>query len=843
MNPYRPTSAQVPTLAGCTAWPCTADSALVSGGSSNSLADVAQYYYVNDLRPDFANIVKGVGSGVEDDTATHQHMTTFGLGLGVSGTLGYQPNYRTAATGAFADVRAGTRDWPVWPNPAVNYSADPNLYNDPKSIDDFWHASVNGRGRYFSAANPDDVVQGLGSALTSIDASAGAGGGAALSTALPVVGDNFAFVTRYATQEWTGDVLARTIDLATGALSTSATWSAQAKLDAATGQACDNRKIYTRRSGGTNGLANFTWNTKTCDSSMLPTGAAETGLTATEQANFGASAVLDLAQYAAMTDGSTSTVDQRGLAAGANLVNYVRGQRGLEGFTANTNKLYRERTHVLADIIGSVATLVRPPSAEYADAGYSAFKTANASRAPMLYVGSNGGMLHAINAPLKTADTNFANAGEEAWAYVPNVLFKDLYRLADTDYKVKHRYFVDGTPSTGDVFDSAAGVWKTILVGGLNAGGKGYYALDVTDPATPKSLWEFNVGACNTAGGDCDLGLTFGRPVITKLLDGTWVVMVTSGYNNVSPGDGKGYLYVINAITGAVISKLDTGVGSSTSPAGLRDVNNYVANGALDNTTLRVYGGDLLGNVWRFDVNDNILPAGKEATRVGTAKDPSGNVQPITTRVQLAEVNGRTMIFAATGKFMGTSDTESTQVQSVYGFKDTPGESVVYADLRGSLSSIALTNTGTVRIAACTSGTTSCVVNEAAPGWVLDLPDSGERVNIDPVVNGTDLVFVSNTPGNSACSAGGKSRLNFVSLLSGLAPDGSTGGVVSSPEIDSIAVGLNILILPGSSGTTAGDGKGIAIVTGAPGTTTKIELPPTIPKPLGKRVSWREIKK
>ena len=47
--------------------------------------------------------------------------------------------------------------------------------------------------------------------------------------------------------------------------------------------------------------------------------------------------------------------------------------------------------------------------------------------------------------------------------------------------------------------------WRTVLVAGLNAGGRGYYALDVTDPDNPKALWEIQGGvaaamAFNAAG-------------------------------------------------------------------------------------------------------------------------------------------------------------------------------------------------------------------------------------------------------------------------------------------------------------------------------------------------------
>ena len=103
------------------------------------------------------------------------------------------------------------------------------------------------------------------------------------------------------------------------------------------------------------------------------------------------------------------------------------------------------------------------------------------SRASAVYVASNDGMLHAFN----------AETGKELWAYVPEMVLPQLYRLADTNYSQNHQYFVDGTPEVGDVCPTAPTTpcsgtqWKTIIVGGLNRGGKGYYALDITDPANP----------------------------------------------------------------------------------------------------------------------------------------------------------------------------------------------------------------------------------------------------------------------------------------------------------------------------------------------------------------------
>ncbi len=123
-----------------------------------------------------------------------------------------------------------------------------------------------------------------------------------------------------------------------------------------------------------------------------------------------------------------------------------------------------------------------------------------------------------------------------------------MYRLADADYATKHEYFVNARRWSATFTCPASPGWKTILVGGLGAGGRGYYALDITNPDNPEVLWEFSN---DSLGGNDNLGLTFGNPVITKRANGTWVVVFTSGYNNVSPGDGNGRLFVVDANTGS----------------------------------------------------------------------------------------------------------------------------------------------------------------------------------------------------------------------------------------------------------------------------------------------------
>ena len=836
-NPQRPVPSGTPfggaVPAGCaTTWPCSTTTAGASGGSPNSLADVAQYYYNTDLRPTMEDNVPSSGQAVEDDKASWQHMTTFTMGLGLSGNLTYRSDYRTATTGSFAGLRAGTVSWPA------------PVADSATAIDDLWHAAVNGRGQYFSAADPDSVVSGLQTALAGVNARVASAAAAATSNLEPVAGDNFAYTAKYTTQKWTGELEAHQIDLSTGAVLSTVIWSAQSLLDPRVNNACDDRTIYLYRAGVTNNRVNFTWNSYACDSSGVPTGAASTGINATEQANFNSTQAALLSQWATMTDGTASTVNQRGAAPGENLVNYLRGQKGKEGYVSNDlNALYRSREHVLGDIVSAQPVYVKAPFASYQEstnAGYGAYKSLKSARTQMVYVAANDGMLHAFDAA----------AGSEAWAYIPNIVLPNLYKLADNNYANAHVYSVDGTPAVGDVYDNVSTTkeWKTILVAGLNGGGKGYYAVDVTDPATPKGLWEFKwSGTCNAttttstpmaagATSDCHLGYTYNNPLITKLANNRWVVIVTSGYNNVSgnAGDGQGYLYVLDAISGEIIYKISTLTGSAGTPSGLNHIVNWVDNTVVDNKTLRVYGVDLLGNIWRFDVNDNMLPAGLEATLIGTAKSPSGVAQPISTRPELAEVGGSPMVFVATGKLLGAADITDTQVHSIWGIKDPLIATTAYADLRAAVKPMAMTQVGTgataTRTIVCSGTNAQC---NSTNGWVADLPDSGERVNVDMKLQLGTLVVASNVPQNTACNIGGYSWLNYLNFSTGTAVSSSPGNAVSQKLSDSLAVGLNIVRLP--------DGKTVVITTTSDAKQTTVGAPFDVPAPTGRRISWREI--
>jgi type IV pilus assembly protein PilY1 len=574
-----------------------------AGAYQNTLADVAMYFYKTDLRDDPANKMGGLlddnlttldvtpndVQGKGDDAAKWQHMTTFALGLGVAGTLNYRSDYEIGDFGDYFNIGQGTKSWP---NPDVTNNAT----ELPARIDDLWHAAVNGRGRYLSASSPDSVIEGLTNALATIAIKNGSAAAAATSTLEPVAGDQDAYLAQFTTEKWYGDLQARLIITKTGAIDSGVKWSARDKLNGYVGKNSDSRAIMTFDATGTNNLKDF-------EAANL-----------TEEIDDGYFKPSKLTQWG--TWGAT----QKSKATSEAMIDFIRGQTGFENEdtnlvvvtpspleTSNENMLFRDRDYVLGDIVNTSPVYVQSPPFNYGDAGYAAFKdlhrkqfnadgsvVPDSGRLGAVYVGANDGMLHAFR----------ADTGVELWAYIPSAVVPNLYKLADAAYANNHQFYVDGPITVGDAYDGSA--WKTVLVGGLGRGGKAYYALDVTDPEDPKALWEFGTEEVDGVG-DKDLGYSYGNAILTKRSsDGKWVVIFASGYNNDASGgdsgDSKGRLYVVDAFTGKKLNEFETKSVADPDVSGIAKINNWVLDTLLDNVTRYVYGGDLGGSLWRFDL-------------------------------------------------------------------------------------------------------------------------------------------------------------------------------------------------------------------------------------------------
>lgn len=832
------------------------------GGVPDTLADTAAYYYYTNLRtselgnctgPIIPPATTPTNLCAENkvpphgiDTARWQHMTTFTLGLGARGRMVFSSTYLTDNSGDFYDVKEGTTasttkcTWQTagtectWPVPDAD---------DIENIDDLWHAAVNGHGNYFSATDPAGLANGLSSSLNVIINTPKPGTAAAAATTNPQITndqDNYQFSTYFKSIEWSGELIRQLLDPATGKAPqynhespdpATYDWSAQALLNAKT---YTSRNIYTKGTiAGVTGMIPFTWQ-KIDDANL------ESYFTAPHISTAPPSGLTGLSQFCptgteclGASVQSNNTVATGG-AAGEALVNYLRGDRSNEeGLATDVSKFYRHRTHVLGDIVSAQPQYVGAPKANYLDTGYATFKSDNASRQPMVYAAANDGMLHAFN----------ASTGQETWAYIPSFVLPRLYTLADKKYTDKHQYFVEGTPTIGDVYYD--GSWKTILVGGLNGGGKGYYALDITNPAAPVLLWELS---------DANMGYSFGNPQIVKLDNaiapafGTWVVLVTSGYNNI--GDGKGRLYVINPKTGAIMNSVATSAGDASNPSGLAKI---VAQVGSDNVVKRVYGGDLLGNLWRF----NVSASSSTAQLIATFKDGSGNLQSITTRPQVTTYNGLPIIYIGTGRYLGESDVPSSNQQTFYAVKDKL-DSTYYDNPRSTTGATAFfsqTMTDGVcpqgspveicepeqQVRLMTQGEGSLKIND---GWYVDLP-VGELSYTDSKLTQGTVSFTTGMPTESTsevCGEGGAAspddpgtfdyQLDYLTgaIVGGEIDDtGVVGaylgvGLATAPQIVQLEDGTLVEIIRLSTGETV---TRILRVGGASGEVS--------------RESWREL--
>ncbi len=797
-----------------------------SSNKSNTLADTAKYFYDTDIRDGgLSNCNGALGSSVCGTANDYpkQNMVTLTLGLGIDGTLLYSEDYKTQTMGDFKDLNS---------TPMVKNWPDPTKAENGTRIDDLWHAAVNAGGTYYSASNPKLLRESLAKGLSEIKSIQGAAAAAAASSLAPTNGDNFQYVASYQSVKWTGNLEARTVNTSSLQTSETAVWcvenvAADTCSAPSTSYTGPDGNLYCKttnsdQSGcdGARGALGAALNFSEPTSCYVQIASSCTGklrsqLSSGRNIFFNSNNALvsfdagnlPTQHVTALTNGYLALSQMQGLpasdkritdAAKVNkLVDYLRGNKTYEDSSLNSqsdNRLFRERQSVLGDISQSRPAYFKTSNAGYLDANYKAYKASTANRTPAVYVGANDGMLHAFNA------TN----GNEMWAFIPTPVIANLANLADKEYGSNyHTNYVNGSPVVADVCISGCtgsnAVWRTILVSGLNGGGRGYFALDVTTPTSPVLLWEFYA---QPSGTNSNLGYTFGNPVVTKMQDGRWVVLLTSGYNNGSyarklndgtfvnnspSGDGGGYLYVLDANSGALLKTLSTGEGSAGNPSGLAKISGYADQMFENNTALNVYGGDLNGNIWRFNINTNAV------TKIATLRDGSSNPQKITTQPELGKVEKNVVVMVGTGKFLEPADLTNMPLNSAYTFKDNGQTTAI-----GRSQLVLQTISGDRRV------TSSATVNfDTGYGWVLDFP-AGERVNLDPLLLNGALMMPTMVPSSEACSGAGYGWFNFFNYKKG----GSllTSGIVSE-RMTTPAVGYNIVY----------DGNGVphVVVTGS----------------------------
>jgi type IV pilus assembly protein PilY1 len=280
----------------------------------------------------------------------------------------------------------------------------------------------------------------------------------------------------------------------------------------------------------------------------------------------------------------------------------------------------------------------------------------------------------------------------------------------------------------------------------------------------------------------------------------------------------------LDVATGAVVDKVSTGVGTTGSPGGLAKIAAWADDFSIDNTTKYVYGGDLQGNVWRFDMSTSP----PTVLKLGTLADAGGNPQPVTSKPELGSINGYRVVYVGTGEYLGSSDLSTTNTQSMYAFKD---QGTTYGNIRSGANLVQQT------ISNATAGTRTSTNNSVdwsqKNGWYVDFPTGGERVNIDPeLVLGT-LVVATNIPSGTACVVGGSSWIYQFNYQTGAYVPTAQSGVVGTSNSSAITVGFVVVQVPG------GGLKAIETDATATKTTQGVNVGNS---PLsGKRVGWRQM--
>ena len=805
-----------------------------TGQATYNLAGLAYYAHVNNIRVGAAGttygkittyIVDVLEPGSYDGASGDEIYNPTKLGSGPGPSM----YWLAAKYGGFNDINnngipANILTWHTNTSTAAALNLRPDNYfpgNQPTLIQSGLQQIFN---NVASTASQSGAGAGVSATRALTNVTAGAGPFYSNYSGIPV------YTTQYTPISWTGDVAGSiSTDTAGGAFTTVTgiiPWHAQIQLDTLA-QSVSGKTVI----GWNTGRRVITWN----GSKGVPF--RYTNLSATEQTAISSAA----------------------------LVNYLRGDQSNEG------TLYRTRTHILGDIVDSEAVLVQgassPSYTESANPGYTTFSTSIQSRQPVVFAGANDGMLHAFEGDFlsATGGNPVTGGGSELYAYVPSLLYQGpnatpqvdgLAALANLNgvstNNFSHHFYVDSTPQIADVDftligsgttapSTTAGTsnWHTLLVDGLGKGGKGIFALDITNvpvavdttsSATVETslaknvLWEFT---------DSDMGYSYGRPLIVKTRKYGWVVVMTSGYNNPT---GNGHLYILNAQTGALLEEMNTPttVGTPTNPIGLTQATAYTQNVA-DGTIDQVYAGDLLGNVWRFDLSENagtgLYPA---PTLFATLTDSTGKAQPITTapRIELGiDASGLgtlRWVFVGTGQFLTINDLTNTQQQTMYALRDGTGATP-------ATTSLPLTRSVLV---ANTNLLTGLNLTDNSAGWYYDLTGTAgtnggtERivVNPDAAAGISDVAWTTLTPSTNPCDLLGNIYATSFSgqtqLVSGTTP-------IASQTTTSATTKIQIIQLP--NGTYAL----MYNQTQSPPQTATINQGGGSKLPV--RVNWREI--
>ncbi len=628
--------------------------------ASNTLADLAMYYWGRDLRPDLANRVPVINSHGVNNPSTWQNVSFYAVTLGIDGTLP-----RTAAM--LASLTSGATSWPT---PKAN---------DPTTIDDTWHATINGRGEMLNASNANELTAGLNKMFSTIAGLPQTLSGVAVSTTFLKNGTR-KYKPEYVPGTWSGRLSAIELDPTTGndKVPQNTFWQVEKGVDA------NGDPISLIPAPNARNI--LTWN----GSAAVTFNASNTGLT-------------------------------------ADLVNYVRGDSSNE--LRNAGGTLRDRDSKLGDIVNSSPAFVLDnvdmsyekllPASSFGD--YRAFITSKKARTEgVLFVGANDGMLHAFR------DTT----GVETFAFIPQAVLPNLSKLTATPYT--HQYFVDGPSAETDAFLN--GVWKNVLLTTAGAGAKAVFAFDVTNPLAmdaSKVLWEVNSSTTNFS----NLGNILSDVQAGVLPSGDWAAIFGNGFASSS---GVASLFIVNLQTGRLIQEIRADISGGNGLGGVRLVRDATQRvigayaGDLKGNMWKFDLSNTISGAWKVGLANGSSFAPLYA---------AGATQPITAApAVLPHPKGGYVVTFGTGKFFEAADAVAPYVtQRLYGVWDAQAFGAATTPIGASISgltslvqqTITAVNVGSPPVEYYSVSTNTVTWGDGLTGtrgWYINLPNNGQRL-------------------------------------------------------------------------------------------------------------------
>ena len=685
--------------------------------------------------------------------------------------------------------------------------ADPDLADNAL----LQSAGTQGGGSYQFADNASSLAASLNDTVNAISNSVGTQASVAFNSTSLDIG-SVIYSAKFDTSDFSGRLYARSLNPDTGRIQ-STLWEASEELADETSGTRDIITYY----GGVG----------------VPLQATSTGV----DGNPTDSAHEDDLNF----NDTTGAAD----AAWVDRLNYLRGDTTNDGTGSfrqrgNFSALVDNFTgpKLLGDIVHSTPIYVGKPELNWPatfggnnnNEKYEQFRIDEQDRTPMVYVGANDGMLHGFN----------AETGEEVFGYVPSLVldsarYEGLHSFTHSDYS--HNYYVDLTPTVSDIYinvDTTGNQdeWVSVLVGGLRGGGQGYFALNVTDPdnldeahADEVVLWEFD-GATDSA----NLGESYSEAQIAKLANDKWAVIFGNGYNSDSGQAGLFIVYIEDGIDGTWSAGdwkfIPTGVGTDASGRknGLSSPRLIDLNG--DRVVDRVYAGDLMGNMWSFDLSATsdsswAVHGGKPLFSAGAdAGQPDRAIlaAPLVARnTAVTGAGANVLVMFGTGQYLNSGDLTDNGAGSFYAVWDNDhtvsNPSIVTSDL--ALKALTTDNVARI-IDTANSDTLDWAVHH---GWKMELDSgdvdgtgyAGERVISAATLRRNTLFFSTVSPNPQPCASSGSGYLMSLDFRSGEANTDAVADFNGDGEInaqDDGYVGISFTGCIGGGCEDDGDGAG-----------------------------------